>query len=45
MALNFHHQAFHGIYYALLTRGIHVIRIFSQDKALEQHSKDVVVIH
>ena len=38
-------QQIRGIYYVLLTRGIHGVRVFFQDKALEQHFKDVMGIH
>ena len=38
-------QQIRGIYYVLLTRGIHGVRVFFQDKALEQHFKDVMGIN
>ena len=38
-------QQIRGIYYVLLTRGIHGVRVFFQDKALEQHFKEVMGIH
>lgn len=38
-------QQIRGIYYVLLTRGIHGVRVFFQDKALEKHFKDVMGIH
>ena len=38
-------QQIRGIYYVLLTRGIHGVRVFFQNKALEKHFKDVIGIH
>lgn len=47
--VEYYNQAFdqqiRGIYYVLLTRGIHGVRVFFQDKSLEQHFKDVMGIH
>lgn len=37
-------QQIRGIYYVLLTRGIHGIRVFFQDKALERHFKRIMGI-